>query len=158
MFWPDTSADESGERTQNWILISGFALSFLALRSFISRNKAVRSHCWMLCLSREAAEFCVTQRGERAQYHCTFLQSLAVWWREQNFPGRAALEIIFLAVPQFPLIIPLHVLFPSDAQGMMVLLISPPFHGAVSWTMFERVTSNQWWMFVNELGCVARRG
>lgn len=52
-----------------------------------------------------------------------------------------------------------HVLFPSDAQGMMISLISPTFYGAASCTVFQkRVTNNQWWTFVNELQRVTRRG
>lgn len=48
---------------------------------------------------------------------------------------------------------------PSDAQGMMILLISPTFYGAASCTIFQkRVANNQWWIFLNELQHVARRG
>lgn len=68
--------------------------------------------------------------------------------------------IIFLTVPQFPLIMfNMHMLSLFNAQGIMTLLISPTFYGTDSCTIFqERVTNNPFWTSVNELHCVARRG
>lgn len=48
-----TPADESGKRTQNWFLIAGFALNFLALKSFFSRRKREVVAGWYSSLERE---------------------------------------------------------------------------------------------------------
>lgn len=73
--------------------------------------------------------------------------------------GRGS-AIVFLTMPQFPLIVfNMHMLSPSDAQATMTLLISLTFYGSDSCTIFqERVANNPFWTSVNELHCVARRG
>lgn len=62
----------SQEKWQSWFLVAGFALNFLA-----SSKKRVRSHCWMLFLSGEAAELRVTRRviGHKASWHL-FMESV----------------------------------------------------------------------------------
>lgn len=64
-----TLVDESGGMTQSWFLMAGFALNCLALRSFFSSKKRVRSHCWMLFLSGEAADLCYWQSEHKASLH-----------------------------------------------------------------------------------------
>lgn len=83
-----TPVDESGRMTQSWLLIAGFALDFLALRSFFSSKKRVRSHCWMLFLSGEAAALCVPGRvsGHKASLHL-LLKAGSTGRGQRSLPG-----------------------------------------------------------------------